>query len=831
MNGGVQPNNLAAQNIGICQTRFALSFVDPDTPPTTDDLAMHRLAFMLAASAPLIVSTAEAQSPAQPWPTTQWVVHCQGGQPCSEGTLQPTSAASIAERLTKASRWLESLGFRAPELETTPSAAGGQAYSISLATGMPTGTIALFTMVRPEHGPPRNKLELASLRYADGTAFAAVAVKRAAQDAAKADSLEMSLEQYLGENNATSVHELFHGVQASYGFNAKDTPGWILEGSAEALMHAWMAHIGEPYQLRDVTYDVPLYEIGGTGGYEAEHFWFHLGLDLNSRGQISYLADFMRSPVSDQRGIRWLDANLAPQRGLYTYLPHFVARQVADTTLFSSHDVVKLSTGRPDVRLVKTIPDLATHAVRVDIRIPSGERAGLEIRLKDDHPDLHLVIDDLVLNTATGNRPRNTYRDSYTKQSRDSTYTYLLRLVNVNPDPDGSTPQNYELLFALRDLDSCSPARMALAVNHDAPLTGMLDPKEYDPDESMRPAESSLAFSGLISDKGDACTQGVGVATLMSGVVSDPDGTGAIMRQRAEAILGPQGTRDAARLRELAASGKLTAQDVAKLTATFQGFNDAPEGKGNVVLHTFSPHLATWQLGILGTPFGVEHTGAGGWRVNAAANLFITLPNTLPADLKSGKEYPAIAYAPSEGESGGARPGVPSLTAFYTSWQGEWRNIARPPPRSAEEAAEQANSRAMCVQIKAELEAMMRELGDAAGAIPKEAIPQDCDSEGRAFGGELRALTGTLTGTVSIEAVTGGVVTGTFTLTGTGRLKKTRSTFIYSGALVTGVTKMTDETEGPLQISGTFTAAADQDGNPLGAWGKTVRLDTAKGQR
>ncbi len=769
----------------------------------------------------LLLLASPALLPAQSWPTTQWQAHCDIGLsvgPCSDTAAEPGVISAVEQELTAASQWLASLGFRPP---VVPRTADDAYQAVFANSGFADNDLAIYRQERSADGGTlvSSRLMLRLMPFSDPAFFKDGKVS----DGGK--GLEANLELF-----ATPIHELFHGVQAAYGLRLAAVNAWIVEGTSEALMHAWMARNGRPYALREPEpYDVSLWK-SEDGGYNREHFWWHLGEDLQARDRVSYLAGFLTQPV-EANGIPWLDGALGSRGGLYKYFPEFIARHANDTSLYSRQRVANLSLAQRSQVDFGTVLPVAANVVRVEVTLPANREAGLEIRLTEDHPDLHLVVDGEVYDTATRTAPRNTFRMALTGTGNPE--KLLVRLVNVAPVAERTESRNYELHFTLRGIDPCSYEEMATALSTTFPLIGGVQPAEYDPDGSMRPTQSTLSISGLVTDQGDTCTMGLAEAGLMSGLYGGGQDIGAVLQGRLGEAERQMGTTDPSRLAARVRDGSLTPRErdqamAAALSAA--GAFDAPDGEGKAVIHVLTPHLTTWQMGFLTHPFATEHTGLAGWRQNAAAHLYITLPEVAPRELKAGERYRAVAVAPGEEDEAIALPGVPTSIAFYTAWRGDFADVPFPPARTAEEARQHEASRAMCLQVREQYASVMREMRSEGMVIPTVPFPGSCDHDGQAFEGEMHQLSGQLEGTLVVDAVTGGVVTGSFDLRGSGVLTTTRSRFTRAGQRLTGDTEEVTEQAGPVRMAGTFAARADVAGNPLGVWARTVRLDN-RGRR
>jgi hypothetical protein len=697
--------------------------------------------------------------------------------------------------LTAALRWYESLGFRPPLLDRGPE--GRYQAEFVQAGFSSTGELAVYANTKDMNGVEQALIRFNLFHY--GTNNQA------------ANSDENSLRELI----LTPVHELFHAIQSGYG--PRVSKKWVDEGMAEAALQAWARTQGEePHFVTPEGYNKPLEDQGGFAdkekkvedGYSAAHFWYKLGEELRAPDRIAYLTDVLAAPYRGDLW-EWLDQGLARHGGLADAYTRFIAGQVRDTTLFSEFRRVGLDyTNRTEV-VRGTVAERATEAFHLTFRIPAGERAGLEVAVLDDHPDLRLVVEEGRYDEASDANPRNRYREAL--DGTGEQVSYLVRLANIADVPADSRARPYRLRFVLRPLDTCSPTVMAQAINPEGGGIGVQTTERFDPTGELRPLESTLRFEGLVDDAGDACTQGIAEPTSLSGLFGKGPAP------------SPSAIERLAALKESAANSDPDPATIAKMLAGAGALFRPPEGVEMTLLHVFTPHSGLWQLGFSTEPFATKHSGLGGWSENATGQVLLTLPDVAPHQLEPGERYRAVA-ATAEFEA----EAVPTQTAFFTAWRGRFADVQRRPPRTADEVAYQAQSDAACAEVRRQVDALAAEL-ESEGLMGTDMLRGlACGAGGRVFEGDIRVLGGKLEGEVVIDAITGGVVTGSFTLAGEGELITTTSRFTYDRGRLTGSDDEERTRTGPLRIRGTFAASADVAGRPIGHWGRTVRLDNVQ---
>ena len=259
------------------------------------------------------------------------------------------------------------------------------------------------------------------------------------------------------------------------------------------------------------------------------------------------------------------------------------------------------------------------------------------------------------------------------------------------------------------------------------------------PGASILPGAGTLAISGIVNDGGDGCSGHLAATTLagrnMTALGTTPAGKEqrAAVRKRLDELNDiVEGMDEEANPEQLRAAAEKSQEMLGASTAP------APGRPSNVVLPVYSPNVAMWQIGQIGQS---EHSGVGGWQPNAAAHFVLMLNDATPQDLREGETFQAVAVAP-EGKSIGAEPVAPeedseipvSPGSFYARWAGRFQKIPVAPNLSSRSA-------------------------------------------GQAFEGILTHVYGRLTGTVTIEKITGTVIESSFQLSGEATLVETEYRF------------------------------------------------------
>jgi len=345
-----------------------------------------------AAALPLVPAFTPAFAQTS-WPTHEWEAECDVAADCED------AGVVYAAELRRAGEWMESLGFRPPVVER--SIVGPWRFYVS------------EERAGEDHGSYTLVDDRGELVLAPGVFFAM------GEPAEDRDAAGM---QVLEANTFVAVHELFHAVQERYIGQAlveydAAVHDWFVEGSADAVMRAYVDHVvgSVDVLMRSRSFDYPIHEpnpaLGRNGHYATWYFWRTLGQELGSRDDVAYLADLMLEDLVPHAGVQGLDRFLADRGGLNRTLPSVFARMDA-TRDFGEQRAwsTSMGPGGTDGEHDVDVPvrKLAATSLRVDLQVRGEQAAIAELRLRDDLPEVHLVVDGSVL-FATDTEARNVY--------------------------------------------------------------------------------------------------------------------------------------------------------------------------------------------------------------------------------------------------------------------------------------------------------------------------------------------------------------------------------------------------------------------------------------
>lgn len=777
---------------GACPPRGSGS--SPAPPPLRVPLAFLLGGFLLLAP-----RAGAAQSDG--WNTTEWMVVCGDASEAAlpEASCQDDRAGGSASAartfLEEASVWLEGLGFR----EAHPKPISGPHLA----------TIS------------DRKVENA-LGFYDGERL-----YLSSQFDVAMGTTENELARQTSELG-TPVHELFHAVQDGYGgaVHAR-VPLWIVEGTANAVMYAWFRkhHPGASRQIRHRIYDAPLHEPPSeNAAYDTHYFWSELGDLLGSRADVAYLDEVLsQDDLVSGSGVPGVHRALEKwnREGLYDLYPAFIARSADEERYFDDVSVSEMRLRDGEGVGTDQVPALAANAHRLILHVPPEKTAGLRVELRAGEsagPDagkrLHLIVDDRRMDRGALDSPeRNVFQRSLV--GRSDPYELFIRVANVGPEPGDFAEVPYELEITLDEVDACQAGVMATAVNRRKTVSNLLPKNRFLDQWSFskhRPGVSRLRLSGVVSDGGTACAGHVSALTARGaasvGQISEEDAGD----RRAERV--KEMTDEAEEMSEDPDAGEAVAT-ARKMLEAYRGSDE--DVRRDVVLRIFSPHTLLWRGGGLGDPFDSRHRGIGGWHSNSAVAFTVRLPDTTPDDLAVDSTYRAVAYAPGGGTP--ERKELESRGGFYTRWEGRFRPIPYPPPHNEAAAERQRKEKKRCRQVKAQAREMAERLRAQPGTgemiRADEAFRwDDCDLVGHAFGGTVwHVRSGLLTGEVTVESISGSMVTGRIRLSGDVTLRRERTEIYREEGRVAG-SRTVDEEErtSSLSVEGVFRAPNDSEG-------------------
>jgi hypothetical protein len=749
----------------------------------------------------------------------------------------------VAGQLDSATAWLEGLGFQKPVIEPD-----GGSYR---ARAIVTEDLAARVNFRPKSlatyqtfGAVSGSAPMMYLRGWNLTTAADLEPGPAdAPDSARDTTA-------LLDAMATPAHELFHAVQAgelgsvgAYRALTEEASGtatcpaaealsWIVEGTAEAVALASLRALpvtsGGGLPEPSPTYPLPLYDC--TDPYAVSHFWLAIGEELGSRAKIEYLKDLFEAGVSfTNTGLDRVHSVLgeaAPGRdGLEGLYVDVIARHANDRQYYEWEDegieVEELFFNFEAVSITETrrgeLKPVATNAYEVKVQVPEGELAGLKIELPEglrDDPALHLVVDDERFDRVEGDEERNVYETALS--GSDEPAEFLVRVVNVDPNPSRSRDKQYQVEFTLEPLVRCTGRVMMSSVSdrltraHEAagaigavaagivspapafssadnnPLTRWRSYEEATGELGLMPTEANFRISGLIAAGGLACADplgdNVGIDVEM-GFMDGNEVRNAIMRSMQN--MTPEQRREMAR--GMRAPPDPQSSDVMERLLGFPfpaAIGDVfSQIEGSTILEVYTPNAMSWILGVAPGVDMLDHRGLGGWPANSASHLQVMIPNTPVSALRAGETYNAVTFAPQG-----------TAMMLFARWQGEWQR-SRP-------------QIAVCEAQRGGAYTPVRRAVDP--ALPYE----------DAFSGLKTEVKGTLEGTVTITEITGAAVRGSFSLSGNAEMFQTTHEYSRAqgaehaceygttGDVIGDRVSKRDETNGLLTVSGTFEAPA-----------------------
>ncbi|MGM0560904.1 MAG: Ig-like domain-containing protein [Pseudomonadota bacterium] len=382
-------------------------------------------------------------------------------------------------------------------------------------------------------------------------------------------------------------------------------------------------------------------------------------------------------------------------------------------------------------------------------------------------------------------------------------------------------------LVEVPKLAGCSSTTMLEALNEDLLITAPNAPEELYAEGRTPPGQAELTFSGLTKETGTACAQPIAALTsdglLMSGALSGAEAKSTVtaraekLEKRAKQMKGADSAGD-----QIEALMDLMGRSESE--ARPGGGNDfdplnvlIPEDQQqrDVILEISSPNAFTMESGQLGNPISVKHSGATGWGPRAASHFVIQLPGTTPDKLQPGESYSAVALAPVDGAEPNA---MPSLMAFYSSWEGRFQPFLDR-ERANPEGADILDD---ILQPDVSLPNGIRGLNLARMAR---------SGEGFVFQGEITLVGGRMDGKVHIQEITEEAVYGQLELSGSGLAETQVHEFTYDreGKLDGSERTDTHTRSGPIKLTGSF--EAPNRGSMVRMGYAAVTVDARGGER
>jgi len=759
-----------------------------------------------------------------------------------------TAAGYYVQELTKAGRWLANLGFAPPCLtdrpENDPDAyllTVTDAYKNVTTRDQSTGEVRVIT----------DSVTIAEFRFSAAEKSCRIWINTLAA-ISPPDNMRPGMEAL---DALSPVHELFHAVQRAERGSAEayaaiadpDALEWIVEGTAEAVLHQY----GGSFPKRD--YTTPLTD--AEWGQESHHFWLSAGRTMRSPANIGWFKTLLqREDLPNEGGVPAVSAvihaeagsALEEYKGLHGMLPHVVARYANHIDYYrqpgDANDKIMRERLGPTAPQRKSVDGnaepLAVAAYEVLVQVPAGETYGLAIELAEEfrnHEWLHLIVDGMRLDERQdldGSRRRNIFRTTVSV-----TDTFLVRVVNVSRVAQAKLSGGHTIELTLSKADLCTGAGMMSAVSpafrefHDdippdaEALVGsqfldernpLLRWERYESEllatGGLMPAEGEIRMTGLVDDGGVVCTDPVGDNFMLEselGTMSQQDLQNAVMNrmqrmtpQEQREMMQSTNPQNAADPSRVGAMQKAMGFAIPTLPASVM-----KDLQGSAMFELYSPNGVSWTYGSVLDPSETrpiyEHGGIGRWKQNSAAQVWIVLPGTKVSSLAAGKTYPA------------ALPAAETGNPFYVRTDGVWQH---------------RDTRVF----------QCKWMNPQEGFRPVGPAERDYKSRfPDAFQGNIMvAETGKLTGTLTVERITGGQIEATFTLSGRAAAAIREYEFVYSDnlqdrcefgsatRLVRSNRTDTAQQEGQITITGRLTAPASVEVSRLGrrvGWTRTVR--------
>lgn len=431
-------------------------------------------------------------SPGLAWPTTEWVVQSEDGDPLTGD--RAVGAEVYRQQLEDASEWLEGAGFRAPRMLREGEDAGGP---LGRYIGyMKADTSGLGANYRNEYGEYSDDWMMWAMERLNDILNPARRFYLSGNEGAWAP---VSTWDHL--MSAGPTHELFHAVQAAYG-RPNGAPSssmctsiggqadigstdWAWEGMAAAVQIRYLE------RSRGITYEHPFH--GGSRaawvryfdhplhqprheklphtdtkswycGYGSWYFWYAAGemLSDDPNERIAFLQHVLTASGDwSDYGIGKLDAGLKAaaeeydtsfryDEGLYEIYPAFIAEYADSTSFYQIPDQVYLR-GRSEVKwrdgVIAPI-EAKAFEVRIDIddNQPPDRPSRLRVTLdpQANREQLHLIEGQRVLQQPTGEEDPYQFEIPIRRDT-----TILVRIANVAEDAPQTEGMQYAMRFEL----------------------------------------------------------------------------------------------------------------------------------------------------------------------------------------------------------------------------------------------------------------------------------------------------------------------------------------------------------------------------------------------
>ena len=266
-------------------------------------------------------------------------------------------------------------------------------------------------------------------------------------------------------NTYTPTHELFHAVETAYHPDLPDEQSWIWEGMADAVMRAYADEneSGHGGSMSTRKFDDPLHLPGrsnsnpkNTEDYGTWLFWLETGGQIESPARIAYLHNVLEHKLTAGRGLGAVDQALAPWKGLYDLLPRFFTTLEPGRNFRNIiRDQAVLPKGKREstTKIRGDVDMVAGRAIDLKIKESTSNPVEVEIRFKEDDPDLHLLVNQNRFDTGqTG--PRNIYRGLFLEDEATNLHVIVANVAEKAMKTRDHRP--FELQVTLREVGYCS---------------------------------------------------------------------------------------------------------------------------------------------------------------------------------------------------------------------------------------------------------------------------------------------------------------------------------------------------------------------------------------
>jgi hypothetical protein len=424
---------------------------------------LHILTFTLSTVALFMPLTSNASD----WRSTRWVVECIDPPDC-----EPANQI-IAEQLSRASEWLEGLGFEEPaafsNLDLNPN---DQNLEYWIANISDSDVAKKGLDLLGVYDAAEEMIWLTSDNYFNlGN---------------PGESHDDLLYKLRNVNTILSVHELFHAVQNSvnYKIPLEYEYKWLKEGTAVAVQldYALSVESDTDPEFSTGMHKNPLHEPGDDrGNYLTAGFWIFLGKQLGSTPRTAYLNELFRNDkLPGHNGIAGVDDFLKNRfsvegdgttnhGGLARYFPLYLAALPFEDT-FGEPDAwqLQLPVNKKSISKVFSgrVREIAGTAGKLSVPHHPEKVVEISIEIEGEDSDLHLIVDGAVQKFGPGGQ-RNIFRS----QLKDRDETFKIVVAEVADNAIDSTDRNFNIKVTLKELIA-PPCGFQAEVGAGVPMSG-----------------------------------------------------------------------------------------------------------------------------------------------------------------------------------------------------------------------------------------------------------------------------------------------------------------------------------------------------------------------